>query len=115
MLAAGDTFRAAAIEQLEIWGERTGCPSSPRATGRRRRRPRLRRAEEGARARLDVLLIDTAGRLQNKQALMEELEKVVRVLRKLDPSAPHDVLLVLDATTGQNALTRSKSSRTARA
>jgi len=103
-LAAGDTFRAAAVEQLQIWGERTGAEVIARAVGADSAGlafDALNRARENS---SDVLLIDTAGRLQNKQALMDELEKVVRVLRKIDPSAPHQVLLVLDATTGQNAL-----------
>ena len=105
MLAAGDTFRAAAIEQLKIWGERTGAPVVARDAGRRRRRPRLRRADATRKADgADVLIIDTAGRLQNKAELMAELEKIVRVIKKLDPTAPHAVLLTLDATTGQNAL-----------
>ena len=103
VLAACDTFRAAAVEQLEVWGRRNGVP--------------VIRGKEGAdpaglafdaleRARADgadLLMIDTAGRLQNKQALMDELGKIVRVLKKVDPEAPHDVVLVLDATTGQNA------------
>ncbi len=103
-LAAGDTFRAAAVEQLQIWGERTGAEVIARAVGADSAGlafDALNRARENS---SDVLLIDTAGRLQNKQALMDELEKVIRVLRKIDPSAPHQVLLVLDATTGQNAL-----------
>ena len=103
LLAAGDTFRAAAIEQLQIWGERTGTPVVARPPGSDAAGlafDALQRARaEGA----DVLLIDTAGRLHNKAVLMDELAKVVRVLRKLDPDAPHDVVLVLDATTGQNA------------
>ena len=103
-LAAGDTFRAAAIEQLKIWGERTGAEVVARAAGGDAAGlayDALARARENL---SEVLLIDTAGRLQNKQVLMGELEKVIRVLRKLDPTAPHHVLLVLDATTGQNAL-----------
>jgi len=103
-LAAGDTFRAAAVDQLKIWGERTGAEVVARAVGADSAGlayDALNRAREN---RSDVLLIDTAGRLQNKQALMDELEKVIRVLGKIDPSAPHQVLLVLDATTGQNAL-----------
>jgi fused signal recognition particle receptor len=106
VLAAGDTFRAAAIEQLEIWGERAGCPVVKRPPGADAAGlafDALRQAQaDGA----DVLLIDTAGRLHNKAALMDELAKVVRVLKKLDPDAPHDTLLVLDATTGQNARTQ---------
>jgi fused signal recognition particle receptor len=103
-LAAGDTFRAAAIDQLKVWGERTGCEVVARNVGADSAGlafDALARARESA---SDVLLIDTAGRLQNKQVLMDELEKVVRVLRKIDATAPHQVLLVLDATTGQNAL-----------
>ena len=104
MLAAGDTFRAAAIDQLRIWGERTGAPVIARAVGADASGlafDALKSAKEQA---IDVLLVDTAGRLQNKQALMDELEKVIRVIRKLDPEAPHDCILVLDATTGQNAI-----------
>ncbi len=104
MLAAGDTFRAAAIEQLKIWGERTGAQVVARATGADAAGLAFDALKEARANSSDVLLIDTAGRLQNKQALMDELEKVIRVLRKLDPEAPHHVLLVLDATTGQNAL-----------
>ena len=106
VIAAGDTFRAAAVEQLQIWGTRAGVPvmtapegSDPASLAF----DAMTRAEaEGA----DLLLIDTAGRLQNRQDLMEELAKIVRVIRKKDPSAPHNTLLVLDATTGQNALTQ---------
>jgi fused signal recognition particle receptor len=104
VLVAGDTFRAAAVEQLQIWGERTGAAVIAGAAGADPAGlafDALTRARaEGA----DVLLIDTAGRLHNKAALMEELKKIIRVLRKQDASAPHSVLLVLDATTGQNAL-----------
>jgi fused signal recognition particle receptor len=106
MLAAGDTFRAAAIEQLKIWGERTKSPVIAGAQGSDSASlafNALTAAREGS---LDVLLIDTAGRLQNKAELMNELEKVVRVIRKVDASAPHAVLLVLDATVGQNALSQ---------
>ena len=103
VLAAGDTFRAAAVEQLQIWGERTGCrvvarPEGADAAGLAYD-ALVQAHDEGA----DILLIDTAGRLQNKANLMAELEKIVRVLKKVDPLAPHSVLLVLDATTGQNA------------
>jgi fused signal recognition particle receptor len=104
MLAAGDTFRAAAIDQLKIWGERTGAEVVARAVGADSAGLAFDALTLAREKKCDVLLIDTAGRLQNKQALMEELEKVLRVLRKVDPSAPHQVLLVLDATTGQNAL-----------
>ncbi len=104
MLAAGDTFRAAATEQLKIWGERTGArviAGEPGADAAGLAFDALAAAKsDGA----DVLLIDTAGRLQNRDELMAELEKIVRVIRKVDPTAPHSVLLTLDATTGQNAL-----------
>jgi fused signal recognition particle receptor len=106
MLAAGDTFRAAAVEQLKIWGERTGAPVIARETGADAAGLAFD-AYTAARTRgADVLLVDTAGRLQNKTELMEELEKVVRVLKKVDAAAPHAVLLVLDATVGQNALSQ---------
>jgi fused signal recognition particle receptor len=103
VLAAGDTFRAAGVEQLQIWGERTGCrvvakPAGSDAAGLAYEAFEQARAEGS-----DILLIDTAGRLHNKANLMSELQKIVRVLKKVDPQAPHSVLLVLDATTGQNA------------
>jgi fused signal recognition particle receptor len=106
VIAAGDTFRAAAVEQLQIWGQRAGVPvltapegSDPASLAF----DALTRAKaEGA----DLLMIDTAGRLQNRADLMEELAKIVRVIRKVDPTAPHNTLLVLDATTGQNAVTQ---------
>jgi fused signal recognition particle receptor len=104
VLAAGDTFRAAAIDQLKVWGERTGCPVVARGVGEDASGLAYDALKQAQVTGADVLLLDTAGRLQNKQALMEELEKVIRVLKKLDPSSPHDVILVLDATTGQNAL-----------
>lgn len=104
VLAAGDTFRAAAIDQLKVWGERTGCPVVARRVGEDASGLAYDALKQAQVTGADVLLLDTAGRLQNKQALMEELEKVIRVLKKLDPSSPHDVILVLDATTGQNAL-----------
>jgi fused signal recognition particle receptor len=106
MMAAGDTFRAAAVEQLQVWGARAGAevvtaPANSDAASLAH--DALARAQKtGA----DVLLIDTAGRLHNKTALMEELRKIIRVIRKLDESAPHAVLLTLDATTGQNAITQ---------
>jgi fused signal recognition particle receptor len=104
MLVAGDTFRAAAVEQLQIWGERTGAPvvsGKPETDAAGLAYTALERAKlEG----IDLLLVDTAGRLHNKTALMDELAKIIRVMRKLDPTAPHSTLLVLDATTGQNAL-----------
>ncbi len=106
MLAAGDTFRAAAVEQLKVWGERLNVPVVSTKVGGDAAGLAY---EAFARARsegTDLLLIDTAGRLQNKTDLMSELEKILRVIRKLDPAAPHATLLVLDATTGQNALSQ---------
>ncbi|MDP0589592.1 MAG: signal recognition particle-docking protein FtsY [Candidatus Endonucleobacter bathymodioli] len=108
MLAAGDTFRAAAVEQLQVWGERNKVPVIAQHTGSDSASV-VFDAFEAAKARgVDVLIADTAGRLHNKEHLMEELKKVKRVLGKLDSSAPHDVLLVLDAGTGQNALSQAK-------
>lgn len=104
MLAAGDTFRAAAIEQLKVWGERTGAPVITRPQGSDAAGLAFDALTEAKANSTDVLLIDTAGRLQNRTELMAELEKVIRVIKKVDPDAPHDVLLTLDATTGQNAL-----------
>jgi len=104
VLAAGDTFRAAAIEQLKVWGERTGATVVAREAGADAAGLAYEALERAKAEGADVLVIDTAGRLQNKAGLMAELEKIVRVVRKLDPAAPHDVLLTLDATTGQNAL-----------
>jgi fused signal recognition particle receptor len=106
MLAAGDTFRAAAIEQLKIWGERTKSPVVAAAQGSDSASLAFNALTAAREQRRDVLLIDTAGRLQNKAELMNELEKVVRVIKKVDTSAPHAVLLVLDATVGQNALSQ---------
>ena len=102
-LAAGDTFRAAAIEQLQIWGERAGCPVIAAEPGSDAAALAYRAIEQARAQSLDVLFIDTAGRLHNKSALMAELQKMVRVIGKLDADAPHDCLLVLDATVGQNA------------
>ncbi|KGJ13855.1 signal recognition particle-docking protein FtsY, partial [Paracoccus sanguinis] len=111
VIAAGDTFRAAAVEQLQVWGQRAGVPVMVAAQGSDPASlayDAMARAEaEGA----DLLLIDTAGRLQNRADLMEELAKIVRVIRKRDPSAPHNTLLVLDATTGQNALSQVETFR----
>ncbi|MFC0209825.1 signal recognition particle-docking protein FtsY, partial [Chelativorans intermedius] len=104
MLAAGDTFRAAAIEQLRIWGERTGSPVVASRLGADAAGLAYEAYERAKAEGSDVLIIDTAGRLQNKAELMAELEKIVRVLGKHDPEAPHTVLQTLDATTGQNAL-----------
>ncbi len=102
MMAAGDTFRAAAVSQLELWGERVGCPVVSRAAGSDAAGLVFDALERARRDGADVLLVDTAGRLQNRADLMAELQKIVRVMKKLDPEAPHDCLLVLDATTGQN-------------
>ena len=104
MLVAGDTFRAAAVEQLTVWGERAGAPVVARPDGGDPAGLAFDALERARTEGIDVLLIDTAGRLQNKAHLMAELQKIDRVLKKLDPRAPHSRLLVLDATTGQNAL-----------
>jgi fused signal recognition particle receptor len=106
LIAAADTFRAAAIEQLAKWGERAGAVVIARAPGSDPAGVAFEALERARAEGADVLLVDTAGRLQNKQALMAELEKIVRVVKKLDASAPHAVLLVLDATVGQNALSQ---------
>jgi fused signal recognition particle receptor len=106
MLAAGDTFRAAAIDQLKIWGMRAHARVIARAAGSDAASLAFEAFETARREHADVLLVDTAGRLQNKAVLMEELHKMVRVLKKIDPAAPHAVLLVLDATVGQNALSQ---------
>lgn len=106
MLAAGDTFRAAAIEQLKVWGERTGARVIAREQGADAAGLAFDALTEARATGTDVLLVDTAGRLQNKAGLMAELEKVVRVMKKIDETAPHAVLLVLDATTGQNAVSQ---------
>jgi fused signal recognition particle receptor len=108
MLAAGDTFRAAAVEQLQVWGERNNVPVIAQHTGADSASV-LYDALEAAKARkVDVLIADTAGRLHTKDNLMQELEKVVRVMKKLDDSAPHEVMLVLDAGTGQNAINQAR-------
>ncbi len=111
VIAAGDTFRAAAVEQLQIWGQRAGVPVMTAPEGSDPASLAFdalgRAQEEGA----DLLLIDTAGRLQNREDLMAELAKIVRVIRKKDPTAPHNTLLVLDATTGQNALSQVETFR----
>jgi len=103
MLAAGDTFRAAAVEQLKIWGDRAGVPVIAKDAGADAAGLAYEALERARAEKCDVLLIDTAGRLHNKANLMDELAKIVRVIRKLEPDAPHSCLLVLDATTGQNA------------
>ncbi|AGP42582.1 signal recognition particle-docking protein FtsY [Serratia plymuthica] len=108
MLAAGDTFRAAAVEQLQVWGERNRIPVVAQHTGADSASV-IYDAVQAAKARgIDVLLADTAGRLQNKAHLMEELKKIVRVMKKLDDQAPHEVMLTLDASTGQNAVSQAK-------
>jgi fused signal recognition particle receptor len=104
MLAAGDTFRAAAIEQLKIWASRTGSSIVARDQGSDAAGLAFDAMQEAKATGTDILLIDTAGRLQNRVELMAELEKVIRVIRKHDETAPHHVLLTLDATTGQNAM-----------
>jgi len=113
MLAAGDTFRAAAVEQLKVWGERNQVPVVAQQSGADSASV-LFDALSAAKARgIDLLIADTAGRLHNKAHLLEELKKVVRVLKKIDPEAPHEVLLVLDASTGQNALNQAQQFRDA--
>jgi fused signal recognition particle receptor len=103
MLAAGDTFRAAAIEQLKIWGERSGCSVVSTSQGADAASLAFEAIDRARAENMDALIIDTAGRLQNRDDLMQQLQKVVRVITKQDETAPHDTLLVLDATTGQNA------------
>lgn len=112
MLAAGDTFRAAAIEQLRVWGERTGAEVVFGQQGADASGLAFEALQKAKTNGTDVLLIDTAGRLQNKQGLMDELAKVVRVIRKQDAAAPHAALLVLDATVGQNAISQVEAFRT---
>lgn len=111
LLVAGDTFRAAAIEQLTVWGERAGIPVLSKPTGADAAGLVYEAIEKAKQEDLDLVLVDTAGRLQNKAELMSELAKIVRVTRKLDPDAPHDVILVLDATVGQNALSQVEAFR----
>jgi fused signal recognition particle receptor len=106
MLAAGDTFRAAAIDQLNIWGGRSGASVIARAPGADAAGLAFDALTQARGEDVDVLLVDTAGRLQNKAVLMDELQKIVRVMKKVDPAVPHAVLLVLDATVGQNALSQ---------
>ena len=109
LLAAGDTFRAAAVEQLQAWGERNQVPVVAQHTGADSASVIFDAYQSACAKHVDVLIADTAGRLQNKSNLMQELEKVVRVLKKLDPDVPHEVMLVLDATTGQNALSQARA------
>ncbi|MBV8108620.1 MAG: signal recognition particle-docking protein FtsY [Hyphomicrobiales bacterium] len=106
LLAAGDTFRAAAIDQLNIWGGRSGASVIARAPGADAAGLAFDALTQARGEDVDVLLVDTAGRLQNKAVLMDELQKIVRVMKKVDPAVPHAVLLVLDATVGQNALSQ---------
>ena len=108
MLAAGDTFRAAAVEQLVLWGERTGAPVVTGKQGSDAAALAFDAISQAREQNIDILMMDTAGRLQNKAHLMDELKKIVRVMKKLDDSAPHAVLLVLDATTGQNAVSQAE-------
>ena len=108
MLAAGDTFRAAAVEQLQVWGERNDIPVIAQHTGADSASVIFDAISAAKARKIDILIADTAGRLQNKTHLMEELKKVVRVMKKLDVNAPHEVMLTLDAGTGQNALSQTK-------
>ena len=109
MLAAGDTYRAAAGEQLQIWGDRAGVPVVSAAPGSDAAGLAFNAFEQAIAQKIDILIVDTAGRLQSNAALMDELGKIIRVLGKLDAQAPHATLLVLDATTGQNALTQAQA------
>jgi fused signal recognition particle receptor len=111
MLAAGDTFRAAAIDQLKIWGGRSGASVMARAPGADAAGLAFDALTEARGEEIDLVLVDTAGRLQNKAVLMDELEKMVRVMKKVDSRAPHSVMLVLDATVGQNALAQVEAFR----
>lgn len=108
MLAAGDTFRAAAVEQLQVWGERNNIPVVAQATGADSASVIFDAMQSAAAKGIDVLIADTAGRLQNKNNLMDELKKIVRVMKKYDESAPHEIMLTLDAGTGQNAISQAK-------
>ncbi len=106
MLAAGDTFRAAAIEQLQVWGQRTGVPVIAGVAGSDPAGLAFDAIDQARATATDILIVDTAGRLQNRRELMDELAKVIRVIGKKSPGAPHDTILILDATTGQNALSQ---------
>lgn len=108
MMAACDTFRAAAVEQLQVWGERTGCPVITAPHGADAAAVAFDALDQAKQKNIDVLLIDTAGRLQNKQGLMDELGKILRTIKKKDDTAPHDVMLVLDATVGRNAINQAE-------
>ncbi|WP_133510179.1 signal recognition particle-docking protein FtsY [Candidatus Thiosymbion oneisti] len=107
MLAAGDTFRAAAVEQLQAWGERNGVPVTAQHQGADSASVIYDALQAATARRMDVLIVDTAGRLHTKHNLMDELAKIARVMKKIDPEAPHEVMLVVDATTGQNALNQA--------
>ena len=108
MLAAGDTFRAAAVEQLQVWGERNNIPVVAQSTGSDSASVIFDSMQSAAARNIDILIADTAGRLQNKNNLMDELKKIVRVMRKYDETAPHEIMLTLDAGTGQNAISQAK-------
>lgn len=108
MLAAGDTFRAAAVEQLKYWGEKNGVPVISQSEGADSASVIFDALNSATAKKVDVLIADTAGRLHNKSNLMDELQKIVRVLKKIDPAAPHEVFLTVDATTGQNAIAQAK-------
>ena len=108
MLAAGDTFRAAAVEQLQVWGERNHIPVIAQATGADSASVLFDAMQSATAKGVDILIADTAGRLQNKNNLMDELKKIVRVMKKYDESAPHEIMLTLDAGTGQNAISQMK-------
>ncbi len=108
LIAAGDTFRAAAVEQLKVWAERSGATFMSAPQGSDAAALAYEAVERGREEGFDVVLIDTAGRLQNKQGLMDELLKMIRVIKKVDPDAPHETLLVLDATVGSNAVAQEK-------
>ena len=108
MLAAGDTFRAAAVEQLQVWGERNNIPVVAQSTGSDSASVIFDAMQSAAARHIDILIADTAGRLQNKNNLMDELKKIVRVMRKYDETAPHEIMLTLDAGTGQNAISQAK-------
>ena len=108
MLAAGDTFRAAAVEQLQVWGERNHIPVIAQATGADSASVLFDAMQSATAKGVDILIADTAGRLQNKNNLMDELRKIVRVMKKYDENAPHEIMLTLDAGTGQNAISQMK-------
>ena len=108
MLAAGDTFRAAAVEQLQVWGERNHIPVVAQSTGSDSASVIFDSMQSAAARNIDILIADTAGRLQNKNNLMDELKKIVRVMKKYDETAPHEIMLTLDAGTGQNAISQAK-------